>query len=39
MDNTGLIVLKVHLEKIDCVKTSMTEHDYGTPRLINGTIV
>ena len=39
MDNTGFIVLKVHLEIINCVKMSMAERDYGTPRLINQTIV
>ena len=39
MNNTGFIVLKVHLEIIDCVKTSTTERDYGAPRLINRTIV
>ena len=31
MNNTSFIVLKVHLEIIDYVKTSMTERDYGAP--------
>ena len=35
MNDTGFVVLKVHLEIIDCVKMPMTEPNYGTPRLIN----
>ena len=37
--NTAFIVLQVYLEIINFVKTSMTDRDYGTPWLINRTIV